>query len=115
MQMLKMVKSTKSAMKTTFPIVCRPVNLFGVFPRTTAREPVDMVHANHGLWGIISTFSDNVRHVSIPCEVRETIAKPDLLRRLFVCILILGVCPITKVHFVVSIKHFKALKRPQSC
>jgi hypothetical protein len=50
MQMLNMMKSTRSKMKTTLPMVSRPVNLFGVFPRTTANDPVDIVHANHGLW-----------------------------------------------------------------
>jgi hypothetical protein len=44
---VKATKSTRSQMKTTLPIVLRPVNLFGWAFRRVAMPPVAIVQANH--------------------------------------------------------------------
>ena len=49
MSAVKRTKKKISTMKKILPIVSRPVNRFGVFAITTARDPVDIVTANHGL------------------------------------------------------------------
>jgi hypothetical protein len=55
MHRLNSVKSTRSKTNITFPQVCSPLNWLGVFPKTTASAPVDIVHANHGLYNFISS------------------------------------------------------------
>jgi hypothetical protein len=49
MRLVKRTKRTMSKMKKIFPIVFNPGNVFGVFPKTTASAPVDIVAENHGL------------------------------------------------------------------
>jgi hypothetical protein len=113
---LNSANRTRSNMKTIFPMVWSPVNVFGVFPRTTARAPVDMVHANHGLHDTVSLRRQTSigEEKAIPCEMRKPVAKPYLLWRLLLLFLIRAWSPLAKLHHVVCMYMCQAHTRDRS-
>src|SRR5690348_968102 len=62
-------------------MVWSPRKVLGVLPNTTARAPVDIVAANHGLTRLEEVYCD-FNMSNPPCKMRDPVPQPDKLRRL---------------------------------
>lgn len=54
--------------------------MFGVLPNTTARAPVDIVAANHGL-AKLEQVQHNLEISNLPCKMRNPVPQTHKLRR----------------------------------